>query len=217
MARITVIGGTGYAGSAIVEQAAARGHQVTALSKGAPKAPVETVTYVQGDASEASTLSSVIADADVVVAALAPRGALTSTFRDVNRTIAELADAAGAQLYVVGGFSSLRPAPGADRFVSDLSNTPVEVHEEVLAGAALIIEDLPATPESLDWVFVSPAMRFGAYSPSEPLGRYQLGDDVAVEPETGGAIAVDDYALGMVDLIDNRAHHRAHVNLGNPV
>jgi hypothetical protein len=51
--RITVIGGAGYAGSAIVEQAT-----------------------------------------------LAPRGALTSTFRDVNRTIAELADAAGAQLYV---------------------------------------------------------------------------------------------------------------------
>jgi uncharacterized protein len=215
--RITVIGGTGYAGSAIVGQAAARGHQVTVLSQGVPKAPVETVTYVRGDATEASTLSSVIADADVVVAALAPRGPLISSFRDINRTIAELADTAGAQLYVVGGYSSLRPAPGADRFVADLSNLPVELHDEVRTGAALITEDLPATPDSLDWVFVSPAMRFGAYSPSEPLGRYQLGDDVAVEPDTGGVISVDDYALGFVDLIDKSAHHRAHVNLGNPI
>jgi uncharacterized protein len=216
LSNITVIGGTGYAGSAIVEQAAARGHQVTVLSSRAPKSPVPGVSYVQGDATDASTLSSVIAGADVVVAALAPRGPLTSSFRDINRTIAQLADAAGARLYVVGGFSSLRPAPGADRFVADLSAVPAELHDEILAGAALIIEDLPATPASLDWVFVSPAMRFGAHAPSEPLGRYQLGDDVAVEPDTGGAISDADYALGFVDLIDDSARHRAHVNLGNP-
>lgn len=216
MTRITVIGGTGYAGSAVVEQAAGRGHQVTALSREIPMAPVVNVTYVQGDATDAATLSSVIAGADVVVTALAPRGVLTDTFRAVNRVIAQLADAAGARLYVVGGFSSLRPAPGVDRFVTDLSNVPAEVRDEVLAGAALIIDDLPATPARLDWVFVSPALRFGAHAPGEPLGRYQLGDDVAVEPDTGGAISAADYALGLVDLIDDDTHHRAHVNLGNP-
>ncbi|HBX80751.1 MAG TPA: NAD-dependent epimerase, partial [Propionibacteriaceae bacterium] len=33
MARITVLGGTGYAGSNIVKAAAARGHQVTSFSR----------------------------------------------------------------------------------------------------------------------------------------------------------------------------------------
>ncbi|GHF79786.1 hypothetical protein FHX82_005813 [Amycolatopsis bartoniae] len=216
MSRITVIGGTGYAGSAIVEQAAGRGHQVTALSNSAPEVPVPSVNYVMGDATDAAALAPVIAGADVVVAALAPRGPMTGVFRAVNRTIAELADQAGARLFVVGGYSSLRPAPGADRFVTDLSDVPAAVHDEVLAGAALIIEDLPATPDSLDWVFVSPAFRFGAHAPSEPLGRYQLGDDVAIDPKTGGVIAVADYALGFVDLIEKNQHHRTHVNLGNP-
>lgn len=216
MSRITVIGGTGYAGSAIVDQAAARGHDVTALSRGIPKAPLANVTYVQGDAADPATLSSVIAEADVVVAALAWRGPSIHAVRDVNRVIAGLADTAGARLYVVGGFSSLRPAPGADRFVTDLSNVPAEIRGEVRAGAALITEDLPATPASLDWVFVSPALRFGAHAPSESLGRYELGDDVAVEPDTGGMISAADYSLGLVDLIDKDAHHRAHVNLGNP-
>ena len=211
-----MIGGTGYAGSAIVEQAAARGHQVTALSRKAPESPVPNVSYVEGDASDQATLVSTITDADVVVSALAPRGPLAGTFRDVNRTIARLADEAGARLFVVGGFSSLRPAPGADRFVTDLSHTPAEVRDEVRAGAALVIEDLPATPESLDWVFVSPPLGFGAYAPREPIGSYELGDDVAVEPETGGAISVTDYALGFVDLIESADHHRAHVNVGNP-
>jgi putative NADH-flavin reductase len=215
MSRITVIGGTGYAGSAIVGEAAARGHEVTALSRSLPDAQIPNVTYVQGDASDEEALSASIEGAEVVVAALAPRGPLSATFRDVNGTIARLADTAGARLFVVGGFSSLRPAPGADRFVTDLSNIPAEFHDEILAGAALIIEDLPATPATLDWVFVSPAQRFGAYMPGERLGRYRLGDEVAVAPEDGGDISAADYALGVVDLIEKGGHHRAQVNLGH--
>ncbi|MBE7187109.1 NAD(P)-dependent oxidoreductase [Jatrophihabitans endophyticus] len=214
MSRITVIGGTGYAGAAIVAQAAGRGHQVTALSRSLPEHPVADVDYVQGDATDEATLSRVIDGADVVVAALAPRGPLAEPFREVNRTIARLADAAGASLYVVGGFSSLRPAPGADRYVTDLSQVPAELHDEILAGAALVLEDLPAASPSLDWVFVSPALGFGAHAPGDTLGRYRLGDDVAVAPD-GGAISAADYALGFVDLVDKGDHHRTQVNLAS--
>lgn len=213
MARITVVGGTGYAGSAIVAEAAARGHQVTALSRSLPGTPIQDVTYVQGDATDEATLTASVAGAEVVVAALAPRGPLAGAFRDVYRTLARLADAAGARLFVVGGYSSLRPAPGADRFVTDLSHIPAELHDEILAGADLVIEDLPATPATLDWVFVSPALGFGAHAPGERLGSYRLGDDIAVRPEDGGAISAPDYALGFVDLIEKDEHHRAQVNL----
>jgi hypothetical protein len=34
---------------------------------------------------------------------------------------------------------------------TDLSDVPAEFHNEIRAGAALIIEDLPATPATLDW------------------------------------------------------------------
>jgi uncharacterized protein len=215
VSRILVIGGTGYAGAAIVAEAASRGHQVTSLSRSRPDAPVPEVTYVEGDATDGATLASAIAEADVVVGALAPRGPLTDTFREVYGSIAQLADTAGVPFYVVGGYSSLRPAPGADRFVDDLSQVPAELHHEIRSGAALIIEDLPATPPSLDWVFVSPALGFGSYQPGERLGRYRLGDDVAVQPEDGGEISAPDYALGLVDLIEKGEHHRAHVNLGH--
>jgi putative NADH-flavin reductase len=215
MSRIVIIGGTGYAGSAIVAEAAARGHEVTAFSRSRPDDRVESVNYIEGDATSEATLASVIAGADVVVAALAPRGPLAGPFRDVNGTIARLADAENARLFVVGGYSSLRPAPGAPRFMEDLSHAPAEVHDEILAGAALIIEDLPATPETLNWVFVSPALAFGAHAPGERRGEYRLGDDVAVQPEDGGAISSADYAIGLVDLIEQDNHHRAHVNLAH--
>lgn len=214
MSRITVIGGTGYAGSAIVAEAAVRGHEVTSLSRSLPAEPLPDVHYVQGDATEEATLQKVVSGADVVVAALAPRGPLADTFREVNRTLARLAETEGSRLFVVGGFSSLRPAAGAPRFVEDLSAVPEELRHEIVTGAALIIEDLPATEETLDWVFVSPAAAFGSFAPGERLGKYRLGDDIAVQPD-GGAISAPDYALGLVDLIESGDHHRAHVNLGN--
>jgi hypothetical protein len=213
MSRITVIGGTGYAGSAIVAEAAARGHEVTAFSRSLPAERVPDVSYVQGDATDEAALASAVSGADVVVGALAPRGPLAGSYRDVYRTIARLAAAEEVPLYVVGGFSSLRPAAGAPRFAADLSHAPAEFHDEIVTVAALVADDLPATPETLDWVFVSPAGKFGSYVPGERLGEYRVGDDVAVQPEDGGAISGADYALGFVDLIEKGDHHRAHVNL----
>ena len=208
MSHIVVIGGTGYAGSAIVAEAAARGHEVTAFSRSLPEDRVQAVDYVQGDATDEATLASVMAGADVVVAALAPRGPLAGSFGEVNRTIARLADAENARLFVVGGYSSLRPAAGAPRFVEDLSGVPAELHDEILAGAALVIEDLPATPETLNWVFVSPALAFGAFAPGETLvitgwvatSRSHLR---TVEPSSSA-----DYATGLVDLVEQE-HRRA--------
>src|SRR5690625_3778220 len=135
MSRITVIGGTGYAGAAIVAEAASRGHQVTVLSRSAPEAPIPHVAYVQGDATDKAAFSAAAEGSDAVVDALAPRGSAASGWRDVHNTVARLADAAGVRLYVVGGASSLRPAPGADRFVTDLSGIPEELHDEIRSGA----------------------------------------------------------------------------------
>src|ERR1700761_5719308 len=105
MSHIVVIGGTGYAGSAIAREAAARGHEVTAFSRSLPEEQVQGVDHVEGDATDEAALASVISGADVVVAALAPRGPLAGPFREVNRTIDRLADAAKARLFVVGGHS----------------------------------------------------------------------------------------------------------------
>jgi uncharacterized protein len=213
MSRISVIGGTGYVGSAIVAEAAARGHEVTALGRSLPAEPVPGVSYVQGDATDETVLSSAVSGADVVAGALSPRGPLAGSFRDVYATIARLADAEGVPLFVVGGYSSLRPAAGAPRFSQDLSHAPAGLRDEIAAMSALVADDLPAAPETLDWVYVSPAAKFGAFAPGERLGKYRVGDDVAVEPQDGGAISGADYALGFVDLIEQGNYHRAHVNL----
>jgi nucleoside-diphosphate-sugar epimerase len=69
--KITVIGGSGYAGSAIVREAAHRGHAVTAVSRSIPDSKVDGVEYVAADVLKAA---APIRSPDVVVAALSPRG-----------------------------------------------------------------------------------------------------------------------------------------------
>ena len=74
MARIKVLGGTGYGGSAVVREAARREHTVTSYSRQPPTDPVEGVEYVTGSALEPSVLAQTVQDADVVFEAISPRG-----------------------------------------------------------------------------------------------------------------------------------------------
>ncbi|HEY0117514.1 MAG TPA: NAD(P)H-binding protein [Cellulomonas sp.] len=210
MSTVTVLGGTGYAGSAIVKEAARRGHQVTALSRSLPAEPVEGVHYMQGTAADAG---AAIAGADVVVGALSPRagteGTLVATYTDV----ANQAAAAGARLIVVGGFSSLRPAPGAPRF-ADSGQVPPEFAAEANEVHTVLTTLEAGAPENLDWVFVSPAAVFGAYTPQgEPHGTYRTGTGIALFDELGNsAIEGADFALAVLDEIEKPEHHRTQLN-----
>lgn len=86
MVRINVIGGTGYAGSHLVAEAAARGHQVTSFSRSLPAKQIVGVGYVTGSVLDSTFLASTVQDADVVVSALSPRGSLESKTRGVLLT-----------------------------------------------------------------------------------------------------------------------------------
>ncbi len=208
MVAIVVIGGTGYAGSAVVKEAAARGHRVTSISRNAPAEPVDDVTYLALPAAEAT---GSIAGADVVVVALSPRGDNVGELPGIYRTLARAAAAQGARFVVVGGFSSLRPAPGAPRF-ADGDDLPAEFAGEARELNAILNERIGDSTD-LDWLFVSPAAAFGAYVPGEALGRYRVGDDVALFDEDGqSAISGPDFALALVDEIETPSRHRAQVH-----
>src|SRR5437764_10355545 len=73
---------------------------------------------------------------------------------EVYGRLAQSAADAGARYLQVGGFSSLRPAPGQPRFVE--GEVPEQFRAEALEGEAtrqLLADDAPA---QLDWVFISP-------------------------------------------------------------
>lgn len=211
--RITVLGGSGYTGGWIAREAAARGHVVTAISRHAPAERLDGVTYVEADATDEAVLDRAV-EADVIVAALSPRGGLTGALFPLYAKLAKRSAAAHARLVVIGGFSSLRPAPGAPRF-SDGALDPRFAAEAT--EMARVLDWLPTSDPELDWVYVSPAAQFGSYNPGERTGHYRLGDDVALTNADGSPTSLSgaDLAIAIVDLAESDSHRREHVSVAN--
>lgn len=210
MARITVLGGSGYAGAAVVAEAAKRGHEVTAVSRGTVEQPVTGVEYVTGSALDASVLDTVVAGRDVVLVALSPRGDMAGRLESiVDDLVARLAGTS-TRLGYVGGASSLHVEEGGPR-LWDLSkdHVPEEVRPEIETGLAAL-ELLRSSPESLDWFYVSPPEVFGAWHGTPTKGTYTLGGDVLLRDASGAStISAADLALAIVDEVETPRHRRA--------
>lgn len=210
MATVVVFGGTGYTGSNVVREAASRGHQVVSVSRSAPAEPVEGVRYVTGAATEVAP--SVIPSADVVVATLSPRGDMAGRLVEVYAKLAKHSAETGARYLQVGGFSSLRPAEGAPRFVE--GEIAEEYRAEALEGEATRVLLAESAPAQLDWLFLSPAGGYGSWAPGERTGRYRLGGEVALfAPDGSSTISGPDFAVAIVDEIEAGAHHREHLGI----
>lgn len=207
MAKIKVLGGTGYAGSHVVREAVKRGHAVTSYSRSLPADPVSGAEYVTGSALERSFLAQVVADADVVVEALSPRGEMVGKVEGVVAELAALALEAGVRVGVVGGAASLLVAPGGPKLM-EAGGFPEEILDEARTGEALL-EALRASDERLDWFYVSPAASFGAWVPGEATGAFRIGGDILLVDADGNSnISGADLATAIVDEVETPAHSR---------
>ena len=214
MARISVIGGTGYAGSAVVREAARRGHAVTALSRTAPESPVPGVNYVTGSVLDPDVLKSAVEGADVVFEALSPRGDMEGKVQAVIDDLIAAADEARVRLGVLGGVSSVLVSPEGPRFF-DVSQPAPEVLPEIQLGLDKL-DAMKASPESLDWFYVSPAVEFGAWVPSTETGQYRISDDVRLKgPDGTSEISAGDLALAVLDEIERPTYHRRRFHVAH--
>ncbi|MFT3797009.1 NAD(P)-dependent oxidoreductase [Microbacterium sp.] len=212
MARIVVIGGTGYAGGNIVAEAAARGHEVVAVSRKAPEAPVEGVAYVEGSALDLDALADALAGADAVVSAISPRGDMTDRAIEALQGLADRLTGTGTRLGVVGGAMGSLSAPGGPR-LWDLG-VPEQYRHEAQVGIDGL-ELLQASDAGLDWFLVHPPKVFGAWEPGQRTGSYRDGGDVVVEDAEGNSfISGADFAVAVVDEIENPKHRRERFTVG---
>lgn len=72
--KLAILGGTGRTGLALVEQALAAGHTVTALARNPAKLALrhERLRVIQGDVTDAECVARVVAGADAVLSVLGP-------------------------------------------------------------------------------------------------------------------------------------------------
>ncbi|WP_407316762.1 NAD(P)H-binding protein [Isoptericola halotolerans] len=214
MARITVIGGTGYAGTHIVREAATRGHQVRSLSRSVPTEPIDGVAYTEGSVLDDAAVAVALDGADVVAAAVSPRGDMAGQVRPAYARLAAAAQQRGVRLAVVGGAASLQVAEGGPRLL-DTPEFPDAFKDEASEFAG-ILDELRAAPGELDWFYLSPAGTFGAYAPGEDTGSYRVGGDVLVTDDAGRSeISGPDFARAVVDEIEEPAHRRTRFTVAH--
>ncbi|MDL4818584.1 NAD(P)-dependent oxidoreductase [Actinomadura opuntiae] len=207
MIRITVLGGTGYAGSAIAREAAARGHQVVAFSRNAPRNATAGVVSATGSVLVRRDLEHATAGAEVIVVALAPSGELHDDFVKVNQEIADIARGSGARLGVVGGAGSLLVAADGPK-VYDAPAFPAQFRAHARISDE-VLQALRNSDPGLDWFVLSPPMGFGHYAPGEATGKYRVGGEVMLTDEEGlSQISGADFATAFVDEIERPAHRR---------
>ncbi|MET2010237.1 NAD(P)H-binding protein [Microbacterium chocolatum] len=212
MARIAVIGGTGYAGSHIVAEAVRRGHTVVSVARTLPAERVAGATYVEGTILDVPSLVAELEGVDVVVSTVAARGDMLG---NVRRNVAALVDLLPdtVRIGVIGGAGGSLVSPGGERLIDQPSFT--EEYKPEALEAIGILEDLQADDRGHDWFYVHPAGGFGAWNPGERTGTYRDGGDVLVTDADGESfISGADLAVAVVDEIENPRHSRERFTVG---
>lgn len=211
MSNIAVIGGTGYAGRHIVAEAAGRGHTVLSVARKFAGERVPGVTYVEGTLLDVPSLLAELQGVDAVVVAVAPRGDMEGLVRPNIEALASTLPES-VRLGVVGGAGGSLVAPGGPRLVD--SGFPEEFKAEALEMIG-VLDDLQAEQSDRDWFFIHPAGGFGAFNPGERRGTYRDGGDVLVVDENGDSfISGEDFAIAVVDEIENPKHSRGRFTVG---
>lgn len=214
MARITVLGGTGYAGAAIAAEAAKRGHDIVAVSRTAPEHPIAGIEYVTGSALDPGILDRAVAGSDVVIEAVSPRGDMAGKEEGLVDDLIARVSGTATRLGIIGGASSLLVEEGGPTLF-DEHTPPPEVRPEVETGMA-ILATLRHTSDAVDWFYVSPPQEFGSWVPAPDTGSYRLGGDILLRDADGrSVISAADLARAVIDEIEAPAHHRTRFTVAH--
>lgn len=195
--KVAVLGASGRAGSEITKELAARGHEVVAIARKPEAIPrLPGVTAQAGDVASPFALADLIRGADAVISALhfdVPAATL----------LAALREAGVPRLLVTGGAASLETAPG--KRVIDDPTFPAEWKDMALGGIAFL--DALRAETEIDWTYFSPA---ALLFEGPRLGNYRGGTDQLVTDANGESkISFADYAIAMVDELEQHRHSRA--------
>ena len=207
--KFAVIGATGYVGNAVVQELAARGHDVTSFARNTGKVfAASNVRAVAADVTAAG-FAEQLAGFDAVVSAFNPGWTnpnIGRDFRDGYAAILAAAKSAGVPyLLIVGGAGSLYIAPGVQ--VIDTPDFPKEIYDGANAARDLLTE--LRGRNDLNWAFISPPICLGADGghSEDRTGKYRLGqDDALMDGDAPAGISVADLAIAIADDVAQKAH-----------
>lgn len=218
MKKVVLIGASGFVGNAILNELLERGHEVTAVVRHPEKVKAENprLSVVGMDVEDSARLTDVCKGHDAVISAYNPGWGNPDMYEDTLRVYPKILNAVKAsgtgRLLIVGGAGSLFVKPGV-RLV-DTGTLPEAWLPGVKSMAKFYLETL-VHEQDLDWVFFSPAANLGNLQPGVRTGKFRLGkDDLIVDEKGDSFISVEDYAMAMVDELEQENHHKERFTIG---
>jgi putative NADH-flavin reductase len=210
--KITLIGATGFVGSAILKEALSRGHQIKAIVRNISKLPQQpNLTGESADVYDENAVARAVAGQDAVISAFNPGWADAEIYQhtiDGTHAILNGVKKAGVKrLLVVGGAGSLEIKPGLQ--LVDTPNFPAQFKQGALGAREAL--NIMRQETGLDWSFISPA---AFLKPGERTGKFRLGGDQLVTDAKGEShISVEDMAVAILDEIEKPQHIRGRFTL----
>lgn len=200
--KVALIGASGRAGSAILQELVRRGHAVTAIARNPEKiAAAANVTATKGDVFDGKGLTALLKGHDAVISAV-------HFLQNDPQTLIGAVKAAGVKRYlVVGGAGSLEVAPGVT--LVSTPEFPAIYKDEATKGGEFL--KLLRKENDLDWTFLSPSALFVE---GPRTGHFRLGKDQLLTTDKGSSISFTDYAIAMADEIEKPAHSRQRFTVG---
>ena len=212
MKDIVLIGASGFVGSAILKEALDRGNiKVTVIAPHPEKITVKSpnLTVVKGDATDPKQLAAVAKGKDAIISAYNPGWGNPKqyelTLENYPKIVEGAKEAGVPRLLIVGGAGTLFVKPGV-RLV-DTGTLPEAWLPGVKSLGEFYLNDL-MKEKDIDWVFLSPPANLGDMKPGKRTGHYRVGkDDMLVDDKGNSFISVEDYAVAMIDELENPKHH----------
>jgi putative NADH-flavin reductase len=211
--KVAIIGATGQIGAFIRDEALARGHYVTAIVRHPEKMTAQHahLTVVEADILR-DEVEELVKGHDAVISAYNPGWSNPDIYNEqikgYERIVTGVKKSGIRRLLVVGGAGSLEVAPGVQ--VLDTASFPEQVKKGVLATREVLY--MLKEEQELEWTFLSPP---ASIKPGERTGDYRVGKDQLLKNEKGESrISTQDYAVAMLDELENPQHIRERFTVG---
>jgi uncharacterized protein len=200
--KVALIGASGNAGQRLHAELVSRNHDVTAIARNQEKVqPLDRTRAMAGDIDAPEALAEILSGHDAVISSV-----MFVAF-DPEKLLHAVQSSDVPRYLVVGGAGSLEVAPGVK--LIDSPDFPDVYRAEAEAGGAYL--DRLKRTDGLDWTFLSPSAVFEA---GERTGTFQLGTDQLIAGPEGSRISYEDFAVAMVDELEEPKHSRARFTVG---
>ena len=202
--KIALIGASGFIGSALLDEALARDHEVKALVTRPERLAARNGLVIEkSDVLDCAALAEQLRGAEVVLSAFsghAQEDVYGYYVKGFDSILAATQSAGVPRLLVVGGAASLEVAPG--QLLLNSPGFPSEYHATA-EGAKTALERL-RNQQAQTWTMLSPAAEI---FPGERTGQFRLGGDSLLTDDEGHSrISVQDYAVAMLDELEKPRH-----------